>query len=112
MNIIDTAALPELGAAVGAGPLHDGFVGVRPENVRLAPAGSGQVAAQVELIESLGPNTLIYAHVGARGLPPVQIVVAQNTRSTLHPGDTVGLDFAPSTFHLFNRQGQTLSRAA
>ena len=46
---------------------------------------------------------------GARG---VQIVAAQNTRSSLQPGDAVGLDFAPASFHLFDRQGRAVAARA
>jgi multiple sugar transport system ATP-binding protein len=111
MNIIDTAALPAVNAVVGAGSGHDGFIGVRPENVLVRPAGEGRLNGRVDLVESLGANTLIYAHVQGAGANGVQIVAAQNTRSSLHPGDAVGLDIAPSSFHLFNRQGQTVALA-
>ncbi|MBI5716859.1 MAG: ABC transporter ATP-binding protein [Burkholderiales bacterium] len=115
MNIIDTAALPAVNSAVGNGAGHDGFVGVRPENVLVRPAGTGQLAGSVELVESLGSNTLIHAKVAGAGpegvQKGVQIVAAQNTRTRLRPGDPIGLDIVPSSFHLFNRQGQTVARA-
>ena len=108
MNLIDTAALPGLDAALGSGALPDGCVGVRPEYVLLRPAGSGRLAGQVELVESLGGNTLVYASVAAPGRAPVQIVAAQGARTTLHPGDAIGLDFVPASYHLFDRQGQAV----
>jgi multiple sugar transport system ATP-binding protein len=111
MNIIDTAVLPAVGSVVGAAAGHDGFIGVRPENVVVKPAGEGRLAGRVDLIESLGSNTLIYANVAGSGPDGVQIVAAQNTRTGLHLGDTVGLDIAPSSFHLFNREGQTVAHA-
>jgi len=101
-----------LGAVVGAGTVPDGFIGVRPENVLVKPAGAGQLAGQIELVESLGANTLIYANVAANGQGGVQIVALQNTRSSLHPGDTVGLDIAPASFHLFDRQGRAVPARA
>jgi multiple sugar transport system ATP-binding protein len=107
MNLIDTAALPAVKTMVGNDRAHDGFVGVRPENVLVRPAGEGKLAGRVELIESLGANTLIYTNVDG-----AQIVAAQNTRTALHLGDTVGLDIVPSALHLFNRQGQAVARAA
>jgi len=110
MNLVDTAALPALRAIVGADNAPDGFIGVRPENVLVRPAGTGRIAGQVELVESLGADTLIYASVGANGKPGIQLVARQNTRSALRPGDTVGLDIAPRSFHLFNRQGQAVAR--
>ena len=109
MNIVDTVALPTLGAVVGAGVVADGFIGVRPENVIVRPAGAGQLAGRVELVESLGANTLIHANVGANGHAGVQIVASQNARTTLRPGDALGLDIAPASFHLFDRQGRTVA---
>ena len=112
MNVVDTAALPGLDAVVGAGRVPDGFIGVRPENVIVRPAGSGRLAGQVELIESLGADTLIYAAVGDGAKAGVQIVARQNTRTNLHVGDAVGMDIAPNSYHLFNREGQVVARAA
>ena len=109
MNIIDTTALPAVNGVVGAGAAHDGYVGVRPENVLVKPAGAGRLAARVELIESLGANTLIHTSVAGAARDSVTIVAAQNARTTLRAGDAVGLDVAPSSFHLFNRQGRTLA---
>ena len=111
MNIIDTAALPAMNSVAGAGPGHDGYIGVRPENVLVKPAGEGRLNARVDLVESLGNNTLIYAKVAGTEPAGVQIVAAQNTRTHLHAGDPVGLDIVPASFHLFNRQGQTVARA-
>jgi multiple sugar transport system ATP-binding protein len=111
MNIIDTAALPAVNSVVGAGASHDGFIGVRPENVVVKPAGEGRLNGRVDLVESLGNNTLIYANVAGTQQGGVQIVAAQSTRTHLHAGDPVGLDIVPSSFHLFNRQGQTVAQA-
>jgi multiple sugar transport system ATP-binding protein len=110
MNVVDTALLPALRAAVGAAEAPDGFIGVRPESVIVKPAGTGALAGKVQLVESLGVDTLIYAHVGdkAKG---VQIVARQNTRTKVHPGDMIGLDIAPASFHLFDRQGRAVAAA-
>jgi multiple sugar transport system ATP-binding protein len=111
MNVVDTQALPALRDVVGAANAPDGFIGVRPESVIVRPAGSGRLAGKVELVESLGADTLIYANVGGSG-PGVQIVARQAERTTLRPGDAVGMDIAPASFHLFDRQGHTVARAA
>jgi multiple sugar transport system ATP-binding protein len=87
MNIVDTAALPSLRDAAGAQGAPDGFIGVRPESVIVRTAGGG----------------------AAR---PVQIVARQNERTRLSPGDTVGLDIAPASFHLFDRQGRIVAARA
>jgi multiple sugar transport system ATP-binding protein len=65
MNLIDTAKLPALREAVGAALGTDGFIGVRPENVGGA-AGRRGALRRVELVESLGADTLISASVAAR----------------------------------------------
>ncbi len=130
MNVIDTADLPALGNIVGADidtgagatstKAVDGFIGVRPEHVLLRPAGSGRLAARVEVVESLGADTLIYANTAAavpstgRASGPaagVMIVAKQNSRTPLRVGDLVGLDIAPSSFHLFDRQGHVVAPA-
>ena len=112
MNVVDTAKLPALREVVGAAHAPDGFIGVRPENVLVRAAGSGKLSGRVELVESLGADTLIYAHVGNGNGAGVQIVARQAERTTLHPGDPVGLDIAPASFHLFDRQGRTVGASA
>jgi multiple sugar transport system ATP-binding protein len=111
MNIIDTAALPAVNSVVGAGAGHDGYIGVRPENVLVKAAGEGRLTGRVELIESLGSNTLIHANVAGSAAGGVQIVAAQSTRTQLRLGDPVGLDIVPSSFHLFDRHGLTVAHA-
>ena len=127
MNVIDTAELPALGNIVGAdmdagagatsAKAVDGFIGVRPEHVLLRPAGSGRLAARVEVVESLGADTLIYTNTAAAGPATshsagVTIIAKQNTRTSLRVGDMVGLDIAPASFHLFDRQGHVVASAA
>jgi multiple sugar transport system ATP-binding protein len=109
MNVVDTARLPALRDAAGAAGAPDGFIGVRPENVVVRPAGAGALAGRVELVESLGADTLIHASVGADS---VHLVARQAERTTLTPGDTVGLDIAPASFHLFDRQGKAVAAHA
>ena len=114
MNVVDTARLPALREVVGAANAPDGFIGVRPENVLVRAAGAGKLSGRVELIEQLGADTLIYTHVGnGNGSGAgVQIVARQSERTQLHPGDPVGLDIAPASFHLFDRQGHTVAAQA
>jgi multiple sugar transport system ATP-binding protein len=111
MNVIDTTTLPALRDVVGAANAPDGFIGVRPENVMVRAAGAGKLTGQVELVESLGADTLIYAQVGG-ATKGVQLVARQSERTALRPGDAVGLDIAPASFHLFDRQGHTVTARA
>src|SRR5882672_1255220 len=62
MNVIDTAQLRALAGLVGASGATDGFIGVRPENVMVRAVGSGRLPAKVEIVESLGADTLIYSN--------------------------------------------------
>jgi len=96
MNIVDSTALPALRDAAGVTGPADGFIGVRPESVLVRPAGRGRLAGRV----------------GPASERPVQIVARQNERTDLQPGDAVGLDIVPASFHLFDRQGQLVSGSA
>jgi multiple sugar transport system ATP-binding protein len=113
MNMIDTSKLPALREVAGATDAPDGFIGIRPENVIVRRAGSGRLAGHVELVESLGADTLIYANVDDQGAHAgVQLIARQNERTDLRPGDAVGLDIAPASFHLFDRQGHKVAARA
>ncbi|WP_018914386.1 ABC transporter ATP-binding protein [Thiomonas sp. FB-6] len=80
------------------------LLGVRPECVQVgAPDG---LPARVELLESLGADTLIY--LNAQG---TQLVARQSERSSLRPGQEVGLRFDGAGLHCFDRDGNTLAGA-
>ena len=82
MNVMAAADLTQLGGIPDLAVPSNGFVGLRPENVSLLPAGQGQFQAKVELVEALGAETLIYVTT-ARG---TQLVARQNTRTNLSLG--------------------------
>jgi multiple sugar transport system ATP-binding protein len=104
MNVVAAQAFPELAQLAGARVPADGAVGVRPEGVRMLPVGQG-VAAKVTLVESLGNDTLIHT-VLASG---VAMVARQSERSTLQPGDAVGLAIDANALHVFDAQGRALT---
>jgi len=99
MNVVDRAELP-----AGVGLAGAAFVGIRPEDLRLTAPGAGQIAAQVELIEALGAETLVYLHT-PRG---AQIVLRQNSRTTLAAGDDVGVDVETGHLHWFDGAGKLI----
>ena len=103
MNVLPAAALPELTRIAGARLPADGSVGVRPEYVRIAPVGRG-IAGKVELVESLGSDTLIHTRVGAN----VPLVSRQSDRTTLKLGDAVGVEIDPTALLFFDSQGRAL----
>ena len=102
MNVVDRAdvALPASESAA--------FVGVRPEDLTLAAPGQGRIAGRVELVESLGAETLIYLQT-PRGTP---LVLRQAERSQLTPGDNIGVDVDVSHLHWFDAQGRALRPTA
>ena len=103
MNVVERAELPP--ASV---PLADAaFVGIRPEDLRLTAPGAGQIVAQVELVEALGAETLVYLHT-PRG---AQIVLRQASRTTLVAGDDVGVDVELGHLHWFDASGKLIAAA-
>ena len=100
MNVVDRAEMPEGTARPGAA-----FVGIRPEALRVTAAGQGQITAEVELVEALGAETLIYLHT-PRG---AQIVSRQNSRTTLVAGDKVGVDVELGNLHWFDANGRLIA---
>ena len=100
MNVVEGRHLPQV-AGVPAG----GFVGLRPEDVTLqaaAQAGAGGLPGTVELVESLGAETLIYVTVDSGA----QLVSRQPVRSNLHNGDRVGVFVEAANAHRFDAQGR------
>ena len=105
MNVVPLAQVPALvqqQAPVGA---VGGAIGLRPESVSVRSSGSTPVAGQVDLVEALGAETLIYVSTpnGA------QFVARQNERTGLHAGDTVSLDIDASQAHWFDTAGRVVA---
>ena len=103
MNVVDRSELPPGSAGVTGAA----YVGIRPEDLHLKPAGQGQIGAKVELVEALGAETLIYLHT-PRG---AQIVLRQNERTTLAAGDDVGVDVSVDHLHWFDQNGRLIAAA-
>ena len=112
MNLVDCtldAGTADLGGlrvalpaalAERAGSRPGAKLGVRPENLRLAPGGPGDVAmaAEVLLLEPLGAETLVTFRLGAAELVarcPASFHERPGTRLTLHVD--------PACLHLFDR---------
>ncbi|NVM92787.1 multiple sugar transport system ATP-binding protein [Variovorax sp. SG517] len=106
MNMVAANAIPSFSAATGGRLPADGFLGVRPEGLRVHPkqgAPVSDVLGRVELIEALGADTLIHVDVG--GVP---LIARQNDRTPLQAGDDVAVELDPSVLHLFNREGRSV----
>jgi multiple sugar transport system ATP-binding protein len=104
MNMLPADALPDVARVSGGRLPKDGFLGVRPEGVHVHPGSSVGTPGRVDLIESLGSDTLI--HVEVQG---VRLIARQNERTVLREGDLVGVEIDPAVLHLFNRDGRSLA---
>ncbi|CAN7581667.1 ABC transporter ATP-binding protein [Polaromonas sp. LjRoot131] len=105
MNMVAAGAIPSFSAATGGRLPGDGFLGVRPEGLRVhaRQAAASGVPGRVELVEALGADTLIHVDVG--GVP---LIARQNERTPLHAGDDVAVELDPSVLHLFNSEGRAV----
>jgi len=116
INLVAANALPAFSTLAGGRLPADGTLGIRPESLRVLPelgaGGAGQeaaaphrsVAGRVELVESLGAETLIYVEVSGAG---ATLVARQSERSALKPGDAVCVaveEGAP--LHVFDKDGR------
>jgi multiple sugar transport system ATP-binding protein len=93
-------AVPVEAGAVRAGDAVT--LGIRPEGLRLDPAGP--IAATVALVERLGGLTLL--HITAAGNQPM-IVQIEGSNAT-RPHDQIRLAVDPDACHLFDKSGQAL----
>ena len=85
-------------SALSSGELQ---LGLRPESVKIAPAGQGTTNAEVLLVERLGERTLVYAT-----LSDGQSITAEDVgTSAVKMGDTVGLRIDGEAAHLFGPDG-------
>jgi len=104
MNMVEAKAIPSFSAQTGGRLPADGFLGVRPEALRVHQRQGLGAPARVELIEALGAATLIHIDVG--GVP---LVARQNERTALQAGDAVSVELDPAVLHFFNREGRTVA---
>ena len=104
MNVLPLQQLPAVVAQQAPASAVGGAIGLRPENVSVRSGGSTPVAGQVDLVEALGAETLIYVST-ADG---AQFVARQNARTGLHAGDAVSLDIDASQAHWFDTAGRVV----
>ena len=75
----------------------DVTVGIRPEDVEFIAAGSGDLQARVDLVESFGREALVHLDVAGQ---VVRALVAGE--SPVRSGDAVGLRFRRDKLHAFD----------
>jgi multiple sugar transport system ATP-binding protein len=105
MNVTPLAQMPAVVRDQAPAEAAGGSIGLRPESVSLHRTGEGAMSAQVELVEALGAETLIYVSTPEGA----QLVARQNERTSLSPGDRVGVGIAANEAHWFDAQGRVVS---
>jgi multiple sugar transport system ATP-binding protein len=80
-----------------SGPL---VLGVRPDAVRLTESADGDARGEVQLLESLGGDTIVVVRVGAQ---LVRALVRRDERP--EEGAAVGLALDPAHVHVFDETG-------
>ena len=105
MNVVALQQLPPLVAQQAPAGAVGGAIGLRPESVAVRASGTTPVAGQIELVEALGAETLIYVSTQSGA----QFVARQNERTGLHAGDTVSLDIDASQAHWFDTAGRVVA---
>jgi ABC-type sugar transport system ATPase subunit len=86
---------------------HDdesGFVGVRPHDIELTPTDAGDAAGRVEILEPLGPTTLVYLRLDDAQESRARVVVAANAQLAI--GDRTGFRIRPGRLHRFDESGK------
>ncbi len=72
-------------------------VGIRPEDLRPAPAGDGLLRGRVTVAEPLGAGTLLYVDVGG-----TEVIATGPGRGAPGPGTEIGLSPTPGAIHVFD----------
>ena len=92
MNLIPAALVASTRAAT---------LGIRPERIRLVPAGSGRLDGVVDVVEPIGAEAIVHVRSNE-----AQIVVRSDVRLAPRTGDRVGLDFVDGDVHAFDTDGK------
>lgn len=79
-------------------------LGVRPENLSIAPPGQGVLDGTVEVMEHLGSDSFAYVEVPEVGLFTVRIVGHSEQKA----GDKVSLAFLMADAHVFDAKDQAI----
>ena len=76
-------------------------LGIRPDALRVATDGSGDVSGMVELVERLGDRTLVHVRLSDNSL----VIAEDNGTSTVQPDKSVSLRVDGQAAHLFDGTG-------
>jgi multiple sugar transport system ATP-binding protein len=107
MNLVALKDMPPVIRNLAPAAAAGGSIGLRPESVQVRAAGVGAVPGQVELVEALGAETLLY--ISTEGRAP--LVARQSERTGLHAGDAVSIDIETQHAHWFDSAGRVVMAA-
>jgi multiple sugar transport system ATP-binding protein len=101
LRVVSAALSIELeGVDVGVSDGREVWVGVRPHDMELVPTGEGDAVGHADIVEPLGPETLI--HFRVNGLPHVFVRVAVTSDTRINVGDEAGFRVRRDRVHLFD----------
>ncbi|HEV2559473.1 MAG TPA: sn-glycerol-3-phosphate import ATP-binding protein UgpC [Microvirga sp.] len=90
-------AVADMRAGLASGSAID--VGLRPEDLRVGPAGSGAVDLAVDFVEELGATQLFHGKIGG-----AEFVVQAPTGQIAADARALSLSIDPANVHLFDRE--------
>jgi sn-glycerol 3-phosphate transport system ATP-binding protein len=76
------------------------LLGVRPEHLEPCAQGEASIVAEIDLIEPLGAETLVYGHIGS-GASSARVAARLHATALAAEG-RLALRFADSAVHLFD----------
>lgn len=98
MNLLDLDR-DGLRARVGAPPAA-AVAGLRPQDVRLGPAG-GMLQGAVQLVEPIGSAQIVHVRIG-----DARVVAVVAPQPPLEPGAPIGIDADRERLHFFDAAGR------
>ncbi|BAW97173.1 ABC transporter domain protein [[Synechococcus] sp. NIES-970] len=76
------------------------LLGIRPEHLRLSPAATKNLAVTIDLVEALGNETFLSAHLV--DFPMVNLKVRISPNEKVSPQQQIWLAFDPEQLHFFD----------
>ena len=96
-----TATIASRSGAVPSGGVE---IGVRPEHVKLGPAGNGSAFdGKVRIVEQLGNTTLVYVDT-----PAGELIIEGEGNLAVAPDEAVGVSIDARSAHLFGANEQVV----
>jgi multiple sugar transport system ATP-binding protein len=79
-------------------------LGIRPEDIAVAPPDSAMLAGEVQIAEHLGGETFVYVNLQGGQSITVEI----QGQASASAGERIGLSFADTAYHLFDAKERVI----